>query len=429
MVNPVTGPVTRTSKSGDTYSVGSYYKIQQRYKQAKPYSLPLPYSLRSRATEDGDATTMITYDSWGGHWLGNWWRSTSLTNVSATSPRLTDVPVWSNHWNDLVVIRDARLNIARAKFMNEANQRVALAIDVLQLGETYRLMMQNLQTLKTFALALKSKNPTKIKRALGLLKKHPRWCRYRKYDLKPSDWRSLTADLGSLWMMYSYGWKPFVEDIYNASQVLSAPIKPIWVHSSSHEEIDIQTAQTIDNGSVITYSNKVKGKAYARVGGVITVTNRNLHTAKNAGFTNPAAWLWELIPFSFVVDWFFSFGEWVNSLDDEVGLSITDGYHTVGMKGTSHISCIVVNPHKGWPATIGRRAGDGGWKRRQFAQMSRSRGVPSVKLVRKTKVLTNVSRGLNASSLIAQLLRNPSESLNVGGKPFLKKRHHYGSTN
>lgn len=408
MVNPVTGPVTRTSKSVDSYSVGSYYKTQQRYKQAKPYSLPLPYSLTSRTTEDGDATTMITYDSWGGHWLGNWWRSTGLTTVSATSPRSRDVPAWSERWTDLIRIRDTRLNIARAKFMSEANQRVALAIDALQLGQTYRLMMQNLQTLKTFALALKSKNPTKVKRALGLLKKHPRWCRHRKYDLKPSDWRSLTADLGSLWMMYSYGWKPFVEDIYNASQILSAPIEPIWIHTSSREEIDIFTADTVDNGSVITYSNEINGRAFARVGGVVKVTSLNTHTAKNAGFTNPASWLWELIPFSFVVDWFFSFGEWINSLDDEVGLSIADGYYTVGMKGTSRVSCILVKPLKGWPTTIGRRAGDGGWKRRQFAQMSRARGIPSVKLVRKTKILTNVNRGLNASSLLAQLLRNSS---------------------
>ena len=239
---------------------------------------------------------MITFDSWGGHWLGNWWRSTGLTTVSATNPRLQDVPEWNDRWTDLIRIRDARLNIARAKFMNEANQRVALAIDALQLGQTYRLMMQNLQTLKVFALALKSKNPKKIGRALGLLKKHPRWCRSRKYDVQLSDWRSLTADLGSLWMMYSFGWKPFVEDIYNASQILSAPIEPIWVNCSSHEKINIQEAKTVDNGSVITYSHKINGKAYARVGGVVTVTNRNLYTAKNAGLTNPAAWLWEVIP-------------------------------------------------------------------------------------------------------------------------------------
>lgn len=407
MVNPVTGPVTRTSQSSDLYSVGSFYKTRRLYKQVKPYNLPLPYRLRTRTTEDGYATTTVLTDSWGGHWLGNWFRYD--TGLNTWLARSRDVPVWgSGQWPDLEHLRDARLNRAREKFMSEANQRVALAVDALQLGQTYRLMMQNLQTLKTFAFALKSKKPSEVGRALGLLKRHPRRSQFGKYSVTPSDWRSLSADLGSLWLMYSYGWKPFVEDIYNASQVLSAPIKPIWINCSSHEEIDLSPTFTKNDGSVVEYRNDISGKVFARVGGVVTVTNHNLHTAKNAGFTNPASWFWEMIPLSFVSDWFTTFGEWINSLDDEVGLSITDGYYTVGMRGTSHVSCILVQPYKSWPKTIGRRAGDGGWKRRRFAQMERFRGIPSVKLLRKTKILTNVNRGLNASSLLAQLLRNSS---------------------
>ena len=423
MVNPVTGPVTRTSKSPDLYSVGSYYKTRNLYKQNKPYNLPLPYLLKTRTTEDGYATTTVETDAWGGHWLGTWWKhhATLDTNLG----RARGFPVWEHaNWSDLVRQRDTALNRVRSRFMSEANQRVALAVDALQLGQTYKLMLQNLQTLKEFALALKSKNPRKVGRALGLLKRHPRRSPFGSYSIAPSDWRSLSADLGSLWLMYSYGWKPFVEDIYNASQILSAPIEPLWINYSTHEEINLHETQTVTDGSVIVYSNDVRGKVFARVGGVVTVKNHNLHTAKNAGITNPASWLWELIPFSFVVDWFFSFGEWINSLDDEVGLSITDGYYTVGMRGTSNVSCILVKPHPGWPATIGRRAGDGGWKRRQFAQMERFRGIPPVKLVRKTKVFTNVNRGLNASSLLAQLLRNSSRGLNVEGKPLSKKEYY-----
>lgn len=424
MVNPVTGPVTRTSKSADLYSVGSFYQTRKLYKQAKPYNLPLPYLMKTRTTEGGYATTTVQADKWGGHWLGQWYCNN--TGLNTWLSRASEVPTFeSERWADLVAMRSARLNRARTKFMAEANQRVALAIDVLQLGQTYKLMLQNLQTLKTFALALKSRNPKKVGRALGLLKRHPRRSQFGKYSVKPSDWRSLSADLGSLWMMYSYGWKPFVEDIYNASQVLSAPIKPIWINASSHEEIDLNVTETGKDGSVIIYTNQISGKVFARVGGVVTVTNHNLHTAKNAGFTNPASWLWEMIPFSFVVDWFSTFGEWMNSLDDEVGLSITDGFYSVGMKGTSHVTSILVKPYPGWPTTIGRRAGDGGWKRRRFAQMERFRGVPSVKLLRKTKILTNVNRGLNASSLLAQLLRNSSRELNVVGNPFLYNKRYY----
>jgi hypothetical protein len=36
------------------------------------------------------------------------------------------------------------------------------------------------------------------------------------------------------------------------------------------------------------------------------------------GVTKPLSVIWELVPFSFVVDWFVSVGEWISSLEDEL---------------------------------------------------------------------------------------------------------------
>lgn len=58
------------------------------------------------------------------------------------------------------------------------------------------------------------------------------------------------------------------------------------------------------------------------------VENPNLHRATTLGLTNPAAIAWELVPFSFVVDWFIPIGNFLNSWTDFLGLRFEDSYNT-----------------------------------------------------------------------------------------------------
>jgi hypothetical protein len=47
------------------------------------------------------------------------------------------------------------------------------------------------------------------------------------------------------------------------------------------------------------------------------------------GLTNPALLAWELVPFSFVLDWLLPIGDWLSSLDATVGLQFSDGSMSV----------------------------------------------------------------------------------------------------
>lgn len=46
------------------------------------------------------------------------------------------------------------------------------------------------------------------------------------------------------------------------------------------------------------------------------------------GFTNPVNLAWELLPFSFVVDWFLPIGPYLETLSQWDGLEFLDGYQT-----------------------------------------------------------------------------------------------------
>jgi hypothetical protein len=46
------------------------------------------------------------------------------------------------------------------------------------------------------------------------------------------------------------------------------------------------------------------------------------------GFTNPINLAWEVVPYSFVVDWFIPIGPWLETLNAWQGLVFRDGYIT-----------------------------------------------------------------------------------------------------
>lgn len=402
MVLPITGPTTRAETSGDYYSNGSVWRVRQVYRQAKPYTIPLPYSMFSYTQVSGKATSYATGDSWGAHWLGQWWTSSSRLNTS-TGNSAYEIPKYNGaSWSELTNVQNLVLNRAREKFFSKANQRVSLVVDILQRKQAYNMLVKRVTQAATAFGQMRKLRFRDALQSLGIK--------------KPAGWRPATSDLGSFWLEYSYGWKPLVNDIYEAAKVLSAPLDPQWIQESRSEVFDRLYSHVYVGGANnydATYRNKVILKVFARVGGVVSLANPNLQALKNAGLTNPFAWIWELLPFSFVADWFGSVGDFIESLDDTVGLTITDGFYSYGMNGTSRVSAELVRPYGGWPKPPlpGRAVGDGGWKLRSVASMTRIRGIPTVKLVRKLKILTNLDRGLNAASLLAQTLRNPPKSL------------------
>jgi hypothetical protein len=54
----------------------------------------------------------------------------------------------------------------------------------------------------------------------------------------------------------------------------------------------------------------------------IVVTSQSLTAAQQAGLTNPALVAWELVPYSFVFDWFVSVGGYLEALTATQGLEI-----------------------------------------------------------------------------------------------------------
>lgn len=139
------------------------------------------------------------------------------------------------------------------------------------------------------------------------------------------------------WLAIQYGWRPLLNDIFGACEELAQLMtyKPEAVRVGTACERQEETSYVIPGAGIIPASD-VHVTFVASVKGAIhyTVGDQLAATAANTGITNPVAVAWELVPFSFVADWFIPVGSYLSNLDYDNGLLFGKGYYSVKTKGT-----------------------------------------------------------------------------------------------
>jgi hypothetical protein len=127
------------------------------------------------------------------------------------------------------------------------------------------------------------------------------------------------------WLELQYGWKPLMNDVYFAYKKLKTDaVKPQWITAKRNITLGepLPSIPPI-NGGLMYVAGTVKSGARARID--VEVTNPGLFELDQVGLLNPALLAWELIPFSFVVDWMFPIGNVIQALTAGVGVSFKAG--------------------------------------------------------------------------------------------------------
>lgn len=132
--------------------------------------------------------------------------------------------------------------------------------------------------------------------------------------------------LSELWLEYWMGWAPTMSDIYNSIDVLQRPIPDQFIKERVSWTSSKRLQDFPDGGPSQQISmSTVEGQTafYGRA----QVTNHNLFIANQLGLVNPVQTAWELVPFSFIVDWFTNVGQVLGSATASAGISISaSGY-------------------------------------------------------------------------------------------------------
>jgi hypothetical protein len=144
----------------------------------------------------------------------------------------------------------------------------------------------------------------------------------------------------SSFLEMQYGWKPLLSDVYTAAEDLA--------YRNQKQSFDVVIVGSAQQEGEYKYAVADPGGGYpgtltARISSIgenrkavrvsyccrYRVVNPTLRTASALGLTNPLALAWELLPFSFVVDWFVPIGNYFESMSALQGLSFIGGTRSV----------------------------------------------------------------------------------------------------
>lgn len=144
----------------------------------------------------------------------------------------------------------------------------------------------------------------------------------------------------ALYLEGVFGWLPLMQDIYDAFDTLSGGhrVSPVRARNS------IVYSQKVND---VNHRLVVQTELGAMVGAQGRMHNPNLALLSDLGLINPAAVLWDKVPYSFVVNWFIPVGSYLNSLTDLVGYTVERSFVTTFVKKTAAGAIRVQNPDTG----------------------------------------------------------------------------------
>lgn len=306
-------PVDETYRNG-VDGTGSTHRRKIGSCQPKPYVRPLPYTFKFIRTTKATMTGVFST-------FGEMANADFDKGVILPSPNLlvNDTAYTGNLVTQCI-------NKALDKFYDQLDEQAMLAVNYAERKQASAMMAARLFQLARFGRALRKFDLVTAAKSLGLDPNSGIPTVYRKGQ-KPRGWSNAKARskiVANAWLEFHFGWEPVVKDIFHAIQVLQAPMtgKTFWVDAT----LPIKFSWRLKTGAT-SYLREAEGFVNVKVGSTLAVTDSNAYMANRLGLTNPAAWAWELIPFSFVVDWFATVGNFINQWTDLDGVRLIDPWY------------------------------------------------------------------------------------------------------
>jgi len=295
MVAPVTGPYRTVI--GDSNS--TYYQDKSGYKQARPFTLVTTYETKGARTE--------------------YFRGNGQKAQSTAADLLTTTGSWTH-------LTNACYDQLKDSISSYAN----VAVNLAESNRSLSMVRNRLIQMYQFGNRLARFDFLGAARVL----------RMATVPKRVSAKRSFANN----YLEYHFGWSPLIGDIYSGIDILQNPVKDVKVRAVSRETLPRQWLVAYTEGSNPSASNgnPTYWKYYryrdlhrtAAMGTEVAVTNPNLHLANSLGLVNPAIFIYEKIPFSFVADWFFNVEQFLSMGTDFYGLTLKNTWHALTVKGT-----------------------------------------------------------------------------------------------
>lgn len=224
--------------------------------------------------------------------------------------------------NDYYGLIPLATNKARSRFIDamKENREASIGAALAEFNKSLGMIGGRMSQLLSFTRALKRGDIRGANRALAI----------------PKGYRPKQKSFAGAYLEYSFGWAPLLGDVHDGMEVISSPLPSngrVRVTGSSvrFQPLTESYRNSLTYPTVFTLSGTFVAVCGLR--GDTKLVNPNLELLASLGLVNPLSVAWELVPFSFLVDYVVGVGDFLNSFSDEVGWKISN----VGISKFSHL--------------------------------------------------------------------------------------------
>lgn len=262
-------------------------------------------------------------------------------------------------------------NAAKASVVSDLAKGYDLLTEIGEFSESARMILNLIES---------AKRPTELFKAA-----------MKRYNHKPGT--KMSKDLASAWLQYRYGIMPIVYSILDIIET-SGAYNQRYKTSRSRETFelraplyrDMRFPHLIDEGTHKVDISAVGKKRF--VNGITRLLDQIQF--------NPLVTSWELVKFSWVVDWFINVGDWITAQSQAFIGGGGEGAYCISFKTTKHVNTSLYIPERtdGARLVTNYRGLNGGAKRSQPPKVYTSDNNPGGIFLLKTEMENSYRREL-----------------------------------
>lgn len=255
-------------------------------------------------------------------------------------------------YRDMTIVDRNRRRVRGKFFSRLRDSGLNLAVDLAESPQTKKMMSNTINDV--IGIARKARryalNTARANEALKALPHGPE--RRRLRDRIPSRDRGETDPskiMANKWLEWQYGWKPLLGTIFGICDYQRSKARRFRI-ASSDKERSFNRSSHLDPGSGLRVKWDMENSTYCTIKCDFRAANPYLNDVSRFTSMNPLAIAWELVPYSFVVDWFYNIGGYMEELETALGsgLEFVRGYETYTHR---YLNKVLVPPQSqniGW---------------------------------------------------------------------------------